>query len=98
VISNAVGIIDTSGGHIADGFDIAMRLPRESGLVIFGNLTPMVIKQQKRVELPGGSEGEGAVKMHSRTFERRLDSINLLTGRTDITRISLSLLNISAIG
>jgi hypothetical protein len=62
----------TSGEDIADGFDTAMRMPWESGQVVFGNVTPKVIEQQKRVELSGGTEAEGAAKMHSRTFERRL--------------------------
>src|SRR5580658_6797192 len=71
-ISNAVGMIYTAGEHIADGFDTAMWMPGESGLVIFGNVAPKVVEQQKRVELLGGSETESAVEMHSRTFERRL--------------------------
>src|SRR5580700_4328046 len=72
VISNAVGMIYASGEHIADGFNSAMWMPGESGLVFFWNVAAKVVEQQKRVELLGGSETESAVKMHSRTFERRL--------------------------
>jgi hypothetical protein len=79
-------MIYASGEHIANGFDTPMWMPGESGLVIFGNVTPKVIEQQKRVELLGVSETEGAAKMHSRAFDCRLRLDHFLDGTKRHTR------------
>src|SRR6266404_2726361 len=71
-IPHAVAVLDGSGKHVSDGFDAAVRMPRKSRQIIFGNIIAEIVEEKKRVEVRGVAEAEGAAQMHARTFHRWL--------------------------
>jgi hypothetical protein len=65
-------VIDGSRKDIGDGLNAAMRMPGESGKVIFRNIIAEVIEEEERVEIRGSPEPERAAKVHARSLQRWL--------------------------
>jgi hypothetical protein len=57
--------------HIGDGLDAAMGMPGEALDVVLGDVAAEIIEQQERVGHRRIVETEGALKMHTGTFEVR---------------------------
>ena len=68
-VAHAVAVLDGSGEDVGDGFDAAMRMPREAGQVIGRNVVAEVIEQEEGVEVGRVAEAERAAQMHARAFE-----------------------------
>ena len=71
-VTHAVAMLHRSRQHIRDCLDPAMRMPRKSGEIVFGNVVAKIIEQQKRVEVLSISEAESAAQVHARAFKRWL--------------------------
>src|SRR5580765_4705894 len=71
-IPHAVAMLDGSGQHVGDGLDAAVRMPRETRQIIFGNVVTEIVEQEKWVEVRGVAEGERAAQVYARTFHRWL--------------------------
>jgi len=72
VISHAVTMFNGSGQHICDCLDPAMRVPREARQIVFRNIVPKIIEQQKWIELMRAAKAERAAQMYTGTFQRGL--------------------------
>src|SRR5207248_2129222 len=75
VISHTVTVVYRPGQDVGDRLNAAMRMPRETGKIIFRDIVAEVIQQEKRIEIVGIPETKCAPQMHARTFESgfRLD-------------------------
>src|SRR5258708_31354293 len=67
-ITEAVAMLDRTGLYVRDRFNAAMRMPRETGEIIFGNIISKIIKQEKGIEIGGVAETERAAKVNTRAF------------------------------
>src|SRR5262249_9456537 len=72
VVPDAVAVLDGSGEDVRDRLDAAVRMPREAGEVVFGDVVAEVVEEQERVEVGRVAEAERAAQMHSRAFDGRL--------------------------
>src|SRR5208282_1348887 len=82
-VSHAVTMFHRSRKHVGDGFDAAVRMPREACQIVLGNIIAEVIEQEERIGFLGISETESAAKMDACAFKRRLrfdDSFNWSNG------------------
>src|SRR5579859_2731111 len=68
-VAETVAVLDRTGQHVRDGLDSAMRMPGESRQVVCRILIAEVVQQQKRIELLGLAEAEGALQLYSRSFD-----------------------------
>ena len=80
LVAHAVAVLHGSGQHIGDGFDAAMRMPRETRQVILRNVVAEIVEQQERIEVGGVAETERAAQVHARAFEGRLGFDEPLNG------------------
>ena len=80
VVAHAVAVFDGSGENVGDGLDAAMRMPRESGEVVLGDVVAEVVEEQERIEILGVAEAERAAQMDSGAFERGLGLDKALDG------------------
>ena len=71
-ITDAVGVVHRTGQNIGDGLDSAMRMPGESGQIVFWDIVAKVVEQQEGVEIFSVSEAKRAPKMHACAFQRGL--------------------------
>ncbi len=71
-VSHAVAMLHGSRENVGDGFDAAVRMPREAGQIILGNVVAEIVEQQERIEIGGVAEAECAAQMHACAFEGRL--------------------------
>jgi hypothetical protein len=62
-------VFDGAGEDVGDGFDAAVRVPGESGEIVFGDVIAEVVEEEEGVEVAGGSEAEGAAEVDSGAFE-----------------------------
>ncbi len=72
VIPHAVAVLDGPGKDVRDGFDAAVRMPRETRQIIFGNIVAKIVEEKKRVEVRGVAKAERAAQVYARTFHRWL--------------------------
>ncbi len=79
-VADAVGVVDRAGEDVGDGLDAAMRVPGESGEVVFGDVVAEVVEEEEGIELGGVAETEGAAEMHSGTFRGGLAADQALYG------------------
>ena len=70
-------MLNRAGKHVSDGLDPTMRMPWKSRNVIFRILIAEVVQKQKRIELFGFAETEGALQLNARALDRRLCFNNL---------------------
>ena len=68
-VAHAVAVLDGAGQDVGDGFDAAMRMPREAGEVIVRNVVAEIIEQEEGIEVGGVAEAERAAQMHAGAFE-----------------------------
>ena len=71
-VAEAVAVLDRTGEHVGDGLDAAMRMPGKSRKVIFRILVAEIVQQQKRIEILGFAETEGALQLYAGAFESGL--------------------------
>src|ERR1700731_3463406 len=71
---------DSSRQDIRDGFDPAMRVPRDPSQIILGNVVAEIVQQKEWIEVGCIAESESAAKMHASAFERRLGLDESLNG------------------
>src|SRR5712692_8432736 len=71
-VPQAVAMVDRAREDIGNGLDPAMRMPRESRLVVLGVLVAEVVEQEKRIELRRVPKPERAAQAHARALDRRL--------------------------
>src|SRR5262245_50778692 len=71
-IPHAVAMLNRSSEHIGYRFDAAMRVPRESGEVIIGNIVPEIVQQQEWIKVGSVAESESAAQMDTGPFDRGL--------------------------
>ena len=69
-VAETVAMFHRPGQHVGDGFNAAVRMPREPGQVVFGVIVSKIIQQQEGIELRGRAESEGAPQMDPRAFQR----------------------------
>jgi len=69
MVSHAVAVLDGAGQHVGDGFNAAMRVPREACQVILRNVVAEIVEQQERVEVRCVAEAERAAQMDAGAFE-----------------------------
>ena len=50
-ISKAVAMVDRAGQHIRDRLDPAMRMPRKSREIFFGDVVAEIVEQEEGIEL-----------------------------------------------
>src|SRR4051812_4786580 len=79
-VAETVTVFDRSGENVRDGLDAAMRMPRESGEVVFRPLVAEIVEQEKWIELFRLAETKGALKLYAGTFERGLSLKNFFNG------------------
>src|ERR1700730_10861314 len=78
-VAHAIAVLNGSRQDIRDGFDPAMRVPREPSQIIVGNVVAEIVQEKEWIEVGCIAESERAAKMHASAFERRLglnDSLN----------------------
>src|ERR1022692_1127351 len=71
-VPHAVAVLDGSGEDVCDGFDAAVRVPREAGQVIARNVVAEIVQQEEWVEVGGVAEAERAAQMDACALECRL--------------------------
>src|SRR6267378_2339871 len=69
VVAHAIAVLHGSRQDVCDGLDSAVRVPRESGQIVLGNVIAEVVEKQKRVEVGCVAETEGTAQVHARAFE-----------------------------
>ena len=79
-VAHAVAVLDGAGEDVGDGFDAAMRMPREAGQVIGRDVVAEVIEQEEGVEVGRVAESERAAQMHAGAFEGGLGLDQALDG------------------
>ena len=62
-------MIDRAGEHVGDGFNAAMRMPREACEKILGTFVAEIVEQQERIEVLGVAEAEGTLQLYAGAFE-----------------------------
>src|ERR1700691_394659 len=70
-VPDAVAVFHSSGEHIGDGLDAAMRMPGEACQIIPRNVVAEVVEQEERIELRCISEAERPAQMYAGTFKGR---------------------------
>src|SRR6185295_4214868 len=81
-VAHTVAMLDSAGEDIGDGFDAAMRMPRETVEIVFGNVVAKIVEEEEGVKFVGGAEAEGAAQVDSGAFESGL-GLNQLFNGTD---------------
>ena len=71
-VAHAVAVLDRAGQDVGDGFDAAMRMPREAGEIIVRDVVAKIVEQEEGIEVGGIAEAERAAQMHARAFESGL--------------------------
>src|SRR5262249_55026706 len=71
-VAHAVAMLDRARQNVGDCLDPAMRMPREAGEIILGNIVAKVIQQEERIEVLRIPETESAAQMYARPFGRWL--------------------------
>ena len=61
---------DLARKDIGNGFDTAMRMPREASRVAGGVIIAEIVEQEKWIEFGGVLKAERAVQVHACTFQR----------------------------
>ena len=80
LVAQAVAVRHRARQHIRDGFDTAMRVPRETGEVVLRSVIAEIVEQQEGVELVRLPEAESALQAHARSFDGGLSVRYLLDG------------------
>ena len=70
-VTHAVAMFDGAGQDVGNGFDAAMRMPRETGEVILRNVVAKIVEQQKGIEFGSVVEAESSAQMDAGTVEGR---------------------------
>ena len=71
-VAQTVAVLDRAGQHISDGLDPAVRMPGKSRQIIVWIVVAEIVQQQKRIEILGLAEPEGALQLYARAFDGRL--------------------------
>ena len=50
-VAEAVVVVDGARKHVGDGFDSAVRMPRETGKVLAGIVVAEVVEEKERIEV-----------------------------------------------
>src|SRR2546421_11151681 len=79
-VAHAIAVLNSSRQDIRDGFDPAMRVPREPSQIILGNVVAEIVQEKEWIEVGCIAESESAAKMHASAFERRLGLDESLNG------------------
>jgi hypothetical protein len=79
-VAHAIAVLNSSRQDIRDGFDPAMRVPREPSQIILGNVVAEIVQEKEWIEVGCIAESESAAKMHASAFERRLGLNESLNG------------------
>src|ERR1700732_2293423 len=79
-VAHAITVLNSSRQDIRDGFDPAMRVPREPSQIILGNVVAEIVQEKEWIEVGCIAESESAAKMHASAFERRLGLNESLNG------------------
>ena len=61
LVAETVAVLDRASEYVGDRLDPAVRMPGKSRQVIFRILIAEVVQQQKRIEILGFAEAEGAL-------------------------------------
>src|ERR1700682_3200334 len=78
--AHAIAVLNSPRQDIRDGFDPAMRVPREPSQIILGNVVAEIVQEKEWIEVGCIAESESAAKMHASAFERRLGLDESLNG------------------
>jgi len=70
-VTHAVAMLYRAREHVSNGFNTAVRVPRETRQIFLWNIVTEIVEQQERIEIGGVAEAECAAQMHACTFERR---------------------------
>ena len=65
LVAEAVAVLDRAREHISDGLDAAVGMPGKAGEIIARAVVAEIVEQQKRVELAGIAEAEGAPQFYA---------------------------------
>ena len=68
-IAEAVPMVHRPGEHVRDGFDAAVRVPREPGQVVARHVVAEVVEQQEGIVLVGVAKAERAAQAHAGAFD-----------------------------
>ena len=60
MVSHAVAVLNRTGQDVGNGFNTAMRVPREASKIILRNVVAKVVQQQEWVEIPSVAKPERA--------------------------------------
>ncbi len=89
-VAEAVAVLDGAGEHVGDGLDAAVRMPRKAGEIVGRPVVAEIVEQQKRIELRGVAEAEGAAQLDAGAFDGRLRLHDAFDG-ADGHRVRLSI-------
>ena len=70
-VAEAVAVLDGAREHVGDGFDPAMRMPRESREIRVRVVVAEVVEQQERIEVARVAETERAPQRDAGAFHGR---------------------------
>ena len=79
-ISQTIAVLHGAGQYIGDGFDAAVRVPRESREIIGRPIVTEIIEQQKRIGLRRIAEAEGSSQLDAGIFNGGLRLHNTFDG------------------
>src|ERR1700730_10487645 len=71
VVAHAIAVLNSSRQDIRDGFDPAMRVPRESSQIILWDVVAEIVEKKEWVKVGCIAESESAAKVYASAFERR---------------------------
>jgi hypothetical protein len=69
LVAQAITVFHRTRKNIGNGFYTAVRVPGESGKVIFGPLIAEVVKEQEWIEFPGLPESKSALQLYTGTLQ-----------------------------
>src|SRR3954464_13627318 len=72
LVAETVAVLHAAAHHVGDGLDAAVRMPGESGEIIFGVLVAKIVEQEKRVKILGAPKPERAAQSDAGAFECEL--------------------------
>ncbi len=72
LVAQTVAVLDRTGEDVSYGFNTAVRVPWKSRDIIAGIVVAEIVQQEKRIEILGFAEAEGALQLDPRAFDGRL--------------------------
>jgi len=69
MVADAIAVFDGASEDVGDGFNAAVRVPREASEIILWNVVAKIIEEKEGIEIGGIAKAEGAPKVHTGSFQ-----------------------------